>query len=400
MGSGGRAYGNISWLIAAQMLVQTAGIALVATSSLVAFAIAPAKSLATLPIALSVLSSAAMMIPASLYMQTHGRRRGFMIGAASGLCSGLVIAAAIWQRSFALFIAGHVLAGIYQAFAQYYRFAAVESAGAVHAARVIAWVISGGIIAAFAGPALARAGNSGAESGGLDAYIYLYLALALLALLALLLLMRLQMPPVARRPAADVPARTLAELLRQPAFVTAIAASTAGYAVMSMIMSGTPLAMQLCGLPLTASASVIRWHMLGMFVPSLFTGDLIRRFGVHAMMTTGALLIGAQIVVALNGISYAHFVVGLALLGAGWNFLFIGGSTLLARVWRPGEQARVQSTHDFTVFGVASIGSWAAGQLLVAAGWNTVNWVAVPLLLVALVLVLLHWRQEYGAALQ
>jgi MFS family permease len=219
-----------------------------------------------------------------------------------------------------------------------------------------------------------------------------YLVLSALALVALALLSQLRLPlPLARsqRPAT----RPMGEILRQPVFLTALAGSSAGFIVMTMVMSSTPLAMQLCGLPLAASATVIQWHMLGMFVPSLFVGDLIRRLGVLTIMGAGAVIVLAQIAVSLSGISYGHFIVGLTLLGLGWNFLFIGGSTLLMQAWRPGEQGKVQAAHDFVVFGLASLGSFGSGALLNSSGWNAVNAVALPLLLLALIMIAIYWRR-------
>jgi len=379
---------NVWLLIAAQMLAQTAAIALVATSALVAFELADNKALATLPVALSMVTGAALMVPASLFMQRFGRRPGFALGATFGIASGLVAALALWRESFLWFALANMLAGGYQAFAQYYRFAATEAVSVERQARVLSLVISGGIVAAFAGPTLARLG----ERGGVASFIEMYLTLAALAVVAMLLLSRLRLPlplPRAQRPAT----RATGEILRQPVFLTALAGSGAGFIVMTTIMSSTPLAMQLCGLPLTASATVIQWHMLGMFVPSLFVGDLIRRFGVLQIMTAGALIVLLQIAINLNGISYGHFIVGLTLLGVGWNFLFIGGSTLLLQAWRPGEQGRVQAAHDFVVFGLGSIGSFASGALLTASGWNAVNVVALPLLVLALIMIARYWRR-------
>jgi predicted MFS family arabinose efflux permease len=177
-------------------------------------------------------------------------------------------------------------------------------------------------------------------------------------------------------------------------FLTAVSASTAAFGIMSSIMSATPLAMQLCGLPLTSAASVIQWHMLGMFVPSLFVGELIRRLGERRVMLMGAVLLVLAILIARRGQAAANFYVALCLLGVGWNFLYIGGSTLLASAWRAGEEARVQASHDLTVFAVGSFGAFYAGRVLDSAGWNRVNIFMLPLLALAMLMLLLTGRRR------
>jgi predicted MFS family arabinose efflux permease len=379
---------NVALLIAAQVLGQTASIALVAISALVAFALAGGAGMATLPIALGMVASAILMMPASLFMQRYGRRHGFVLGAALGALSGVCAVAALRRHSFALFLGASVLAGAYQAFSQFYRFAAVESVAEAQRPRAISWVVSGGIVAAFSGPALARL----AARADMAAYELVFVLMALLAALAMLLLSQLQLPLLLHRP-RNQPVRPLWELVTQPLFLTAVSASTAAFAIMSSIMSATPLAMQLCGLPLTSATSVIQWHMLGMFVPSLFVGDLIRRLGELRVMSLGAALLLVAIMVARQGQAAANFYVALCLVGAGWNFMFIGGSTLLVRAWRPGEEATVQASHDLTVFAVGSFGAFYAGRVLDNAGWNRVNVFMLPLLAVALLMMFLTARR-------
>jgi MFS family permease len=370
-------------LIAAQVLGQTASITLVAISALVAYSLASNPGLATLPIAVGMVASAGLMMPASLLMQRYGRRAGFVAGAGCGvLCAASAVLAVRWH-SFPLFLLANALAGAYQACAQFYRFAAIESVAIAQRARAVSWVVSGGIVAAFSGPALARLAGQGDSL----AFQRVFVMLGALALLALLLLWRLHLPaPVNSHD--DVPPRPLRALVLQPVFLTAVTASTAGFGIMSSIMTATPLAMGLCGLPLTLAAGVIQWHMLGMFVPSLFVGELIRRTGVLRVMAVGAVLLMIAIAVARRGQALQNFYIALTLLGMGWNFLYIGGTTLLAEAWRPGEQARVQASHDLTVFGVASLGAFYSGRLLDSAGWNSVTIFMLPLLALAVVMML------------
>jgi MFS family permease len=380
---------NIALLIAAQILAQTTSIALVATSALVSFELASDKGLATLPIAISMVAGAALMMPASLFMQRYGRRAGFMLGAFGGVLCGLCAVLALRQHSLLLFLLASALLGSYQSFAQFYRFAAIESVALAQRARALSWVVSGGIVSAFTGPALARLGGA----SGLESFQKIFLILAVLAVVAMLLLSQLRLPLPARATGGATP-RPLGELITQPVFLTALAASTAGFGMMSSTMSATPLAMQLCGLSRSASASVIQWHMLGMFVPSLFVGELVRRFGPQRVIASGAVLMLGSVAVATRGQLQWQFYVALTLLGVAWNFLFVGGSSLLTEAWRPGEQARVQASHDLTVFAVASVGSFFSGRLLTSIGWNSVNVFTLPLLLLAVVMMISYSRRK------
>lgn len=374
---------NVFLLAGAQALFQTASVMVMTLSGLTGLWLAPDQGLATLPIALMMVAAAATMIPASLLMQRLGRKAGFLLGAALGCLAGLTAAGAIWLHSFWLFVFANMLVGSYQGFAQYYRFAAAEVASADFRSRAIAWVIAGGVVAALAGPNLVRV----TQGIGPLPFMGSYLALFALGVLALLMVTRLTLPPLVVAE-ADGPARPLLEIMRQPVFLTALIGSSVGYAAMAMVMTATPLAMQAGGHALGASATVIQWHVLGMFLPSFFTGNLIHRYGVLPIMGFGILLLGGQVAIALTGIGFPHFLSGLILLGVGWNFLFIGGSTLLTEAYRPTERAKTQAAHDFLTFGVVSLASFAAGGLLNAWGWRSVNLTVLPFLAMALLAVL------------
>ena len=249
------------------------------------------------------------------------------------------------------------------------------------------------MVAALAGTSIVKL----AQGISSDPFLYAYLAMVALGLAALLVISRLQLPPPPVATVEEGSARPLRQIMRQPAFITALTGSAAGYGVMMLVMTATPLAMLQCGQP--DSASVIQWHVLGMFVPSFFTGHLIARFGVLNVMLAGILLLAGHVAIALSGDAYLHLLSGLILLGMGWNFLFIGGTALLTETYRPSERARTQATHDFLVFGVMSAGSFAAGSLLDRFGWQMVNWVALPILVFALVAVLmLAWSRRKAIA--
>jgi hypothetical protein len=367
-------------LSGAQALFQTASVMIMILSGLVGLTLAADKSFATLPIAMMMVAAAAVMIPASLFMQRFGRRAGFQLGTVIGCLAGLLGTGAIWADSFWLFTFANMLFGGYQAFAQYYRFAAAEAASTDFKSRAISWVIAGGVVAAFAAPSISKL----TQDIGLVPFMASYLALFLVTFAALPLVSCLTLPALTADE-TDGPKRPLLAIMKQPVFLTALIGSSIGYAVMIMVMTATPLAMQMHGHSLAASATVIQWHVLGMFVPSFFTGTLIRRFGVLWIMAVGTVLLGGHIAIALTGNEYLHFLSGLTLVGVGWNFLFIGGTALLTEAYTPSERAKTQAAHDFLMFGAVSIASFAAGGLLNLWGWHSVNLIVVPFLAMVLI---------------
>ncbi len=380
---------NVVLLTSAQALFQTASIMLVTLSGLIGLALADDKRLATLPMALMVVAGTATMIPPSLWMQRWGRRHGFLLGTVLGMASGAVGWLAMVRHSFALFAVASALVGMYQGFAQYYRFAAAEAASAAFKSRALSWVMTGGVVAAIAGPALARY----TQDIGAEPFAASFVAIVALAMLAAALISRLQLPAVVVE-AHEGEARSLADIARQPVFFTALICSAVAFAVMVMVMTATPLAMQLCGHPLGAAATVIQGHVLGMFVPSFFTGALINRFGVVVMLLSGLLLMVAQTVVNLAGIDLPHFLAGLTLLGVGWNFMFIAATALVMQAYRPAERAKTQAMFDFITMGLASVASFSAGGLLHAWGWRGVNLAVLPaLVLAALVTLAYAWGE-------
>jgi predicted MFS family arabinose efflux permease len=379
---------NVALLTSAQALFQTASIMLVTLSGLIGLSLATDKSLATLPMALMVVAGTLTMIPASLWMQRKGRRHGFLAGTVLGMASGVVGWLSIVQHSFALFVLANVLVGMYQGFAQYYRFAAAESASHAYKSRALSWVMTGGVVAAMAGPALARF----TKDAWAEPFAASFAAIVALAVLAALMLMPLRVPPVAVEHHQGQ-ARSLIEIARQPVFYTALICSSVAFGVMVMVMTATPLAMQICGHPLGAAASVIQWHVLGMFVPSFFTGALINRFGVMTVMNLGLAILAGQVGVALSGITLPFFLSSLTLLGVGWNFMFIAATALVMQAYQPAERAKTQAMHDFITYGLASVASFSAGGLLHAWGWRAVNLSVLPALALAALALMVYTRQ-------
>lgn len=370
---------NVLLLAFSQAVMLSAVVMSVSLGAILGATLAPDKGLATLPIAMMVIGTALASLPAAILMRRHGRRAGFLIGASLGVTGSLLCALALAKSSFALFVIGHLLLGSYQGFANYFRFAAVEATDPIHATRAISWVVAGGVVAAFLGPQLGQWGREWMV-GGL--FVGSYLAQAALGLIALALISQVRLTPVAVADAVD--ARPLRQILMQPALQASILASAVGYAVMIMVMTATPLAMLGCGLTGSDVTPVIQWHAVGMFAPSFFTGSLIRRYGALPIMQTGLVLLLGHVTVAFSGIEFLHFVSALVLLGVGWNFVFIGGTTLLTQTYRPSEQLKVQAVNEFSIFALVALATLSAGWLYDRFGWITLNLAVVPLLAVAL----------------
>lgn len=380
---------NVALLAAGQAVMMTGAVLLFATGSLVGHALAEDKALATLPLALQMTASLAVIVPASFLMARIGRRGGFLLGAASAMGGAALAAHSILTGSFALFCVAAAFIGAFTGIGNYFRFAAVDASSSEYRARAIAYVLAGGVVAALIGPNLGHWGE--ALLAG-PAFAGAYLALVGLYALIFLLLTRLDIP---RPQAFDAShGRPLARILRQPAVTVAVLCGALGYAVMALIMTATPLAMHGHLHSYHDTAFVIEWHVLGMFAPSFVTGRLIQRFGVWTIMLTGALLITACVAVNLTGSSVSHFWAALFLLGVGWNFLFIGATTLLTTGYRPAEQAKVQAANDFLVFGLSTLAVLSAGFVQHHFGWRMVNLGVIPGILV--IVGALAWLR-YGA---
>lgn len=376
---------NLAILFLCQILFMSNNSLLITVGGLVGLELAANKALATMPISSAVIGTALMAIPASLMMRRLSRRTGFMLGALIGLVGGLAAAYGVFARSFWLLAAGSLVIGMYVAFAQLYRFAAAESVSETLRPRAISLVLLGGAGAGYLGPQLAKVTvNLIPETPFLGPYF----AVTGLAMVALALLSQLDLPPPAQdRGAAE--ARPLKTIMRSPVFFVAALSGMLGYLVMALIMTGTPLAMVSMGYSLPDAASVIQWHLIGMFLPSLFTGRFVARVGVVPVLFAGSVLQLASVGIALSGIGWFHFAAALALLGVGWNFLFIAASTLLTKAYTPAERAKTQAVNDFLIFATVAAASLSTGQLLHYFGWRAV--LLASLVAAVLVLLLTVW---------
>jgi len=384
---------TVLMLALCQALAMTGGSIVATTGSIVGSMLAPDRALSTLPIAVQMTGMMLATIPAALLMARIGRRPGFWIGAGIGATGAGIAAIGVFRADFALFCAGTFLLGMYNGTAQQYRFAASEIADEAFRSKAISLVLAGGVVSAIFGPEAAK-WSSELFAPVLFAGCYLVIIVLCAAAAILLCFIDLPkpLPPVLRSGG-----RPLAEIAAQPAFITAAIAGMVGYGVMSLVMTATPIAMLDCGLAFTDAAFVIQWHSLGMFAPSFVTGHLIVRFGVTRILLTGAALLLACGAINLGGLAVANFWAANVVLGVGWNFLFVGATTLLTRTYTPEEKGKVQALNDFLIFGTVALSSFASGALLSGVGWAMVQIAIMPFAVVAAGAVL-WWRHRIPAA--
>ena len=375
-----REWTSVLILSASQALSMTGSTLVLTVTALTGASLTDDAAMATLPLALQFVGTMAATIPASLLMGRVGRCQGFSIGQAIGCVFALISAYAICQGDFWLFAVGSAGLGVHNAFWQYLRFAASEAVSPPKRARAISYVLAGGVVAAVAGPWLATHSRD-LLTPVLFAGSYAVLAGLCAATILLLQTARFRSPEHVESKHGG---RPLMEIVRTPIFITAVLSSAFGYGVMILVMTATPLAMVGHGFHFSDAAFVIQWHVLGMFVPSFFTGKLIDRFGVTAIITVGVFLNLGAMILNLSGVTLENFWIALVLLGTGWNFMYIGGTTLLTECYRPEERAKVQALNDFLVFATVSVASFSSGALYSAFDWNTVNWAMVVPMVVAL----------------
>jgi MFS family permease len=320
---------------------------------------------------------AACTLPIGAIARRHGRQAAFRTGTMAGMTSGLLAALAVLLGSFWLFSAAMFLGGAYAAAVLSFRFAAADVVPQEQRARALSIVMIGGVFAGVIGPQIVTH-----TMKLLPPYLFLasYLAMAALAVVCGLVLAGISIPKLANENGGG---RPLIEIVRQRKFVAAIICGVISYLLMNFIMTAAPLAMKICGLSLESSALGLQWHVIAMYAPSLFTGSLISRFGAGRIVLAGLALTVCSIATGLAGITQTHFWVLLILLGLGWNFAFLGASSLVLECYRPEERTRVQAFNDFVVFGFVAIGSFISGGLLETYGWTMVCWVALPPLFIA-----------------
>ena len=376
---------NLGVLGVAQALGLSAMSMMVFIGGIVGRELAPRPALATLPLALAIIGLAANTVPAALLARRLGRRRAFVIGALLATAAALVLALAVSRGSFALFCGAAVVLGMNGAFVQQYRFAAAESATPEYAGRAVAYVLVGGMVGGVLGPEVARRSRHLLDAENAGGFLVLAALLTLLALVVSRLRdngTRSATPPPHRTPVAGAPEvrSAAASRLSAPGFGVAVLAAAAAYAVMSSIMTATPLHLNATGLPLDRTAIIIQSHVIAMYLPSLASGYIMDRLGVARVLLVGVVGMIASVVVGVYAASLLAFWAALVLLGLGWNMLFLGGTVLLARRAAGAERFRLQAINDFGVFGAQALASLSAGTALVLVGWDALNLAALPLL--------------------
>lgn len=386
MTKGGKAIGLLALC---QGLLLTNNIINISMNGLVGYAFAADKAWATLPLTAFVVGTALSTVPASLWMKRVGRRLGFITGCTFGICGAAINGVAAVETSFWLLVAGNFLTGGYNAFGQYYRFAAAEAVDEYGRSRAIALVLAGGIGGAIFGPESSKF----AKDALAVPYLGAYLLLVGCALAALVIQLVLRLPMLESGTHAIEPARPLRRIVAQPRLLVAVLGAAVGYAIMSFLMTSTPLAMVALHHPYATAAFVVEWHVIAMYAPSFVTGSLIRRFGVLTIMGTGAVLMLGTVATAESGTSVPLFWIALVLLGVGWNFLYVGGTTLLTTCYRPSERAKVQGLNDVLVFTSSATASLLSGIFLHIVGWHAMVRGAIPLILLVLAALLwVGWR--------
>ena len=346
----------------------TNNVTFIAINGLVGLALAPSAWMATLPVTAYVAGGALFAGLVARHQRAWGRQRAFQVGLAVAIATTALCAWAVLHREFWLLVLGATLAGYYNANAGLYRFAATEIVAPAFKDRAISWVLAGGIVGAVAGPNLALAARNALPVEFAGAYA----ALAVVALCSLATMSFIRFPALAV-PTAAAPGRPLREIAAQPVFIVAVVACALGYGVMNLLMAATPIAMAMCTHPFASTALVLEWHVLGMFVPSFFTGSLIKRFGAVRVMAAGVVLNLVCIAVALSGVELERFLIALFALGVGWNFLFIGGTSLFTAAYRPEEKTKAQAALDTVVFSTMTLTSFSSGALVTTQGWTLLN---------------------------
>ena len=382
---------NIPILALCQALFMSGTSLMVATTALVGYSLADNKIYASLPFTLQLLATMLTSIPAAMLMAKIGRKASFLSGTIIAMFGAATCAYAVVLHNFSLFVVGSILIGIFSGFANFYRFTAADDVDKEHKSRAISYVLAGGVLAAIIGPNLAnftRDSISGAAFAGS------YASIIILYVLSFIFLNFLDLPHqnIQTQKQHRSSGRPLKSIASQPRFIIAVISGMLGYATMTLVMTATPLAMHQHQHIYADTAFVIQWHVLGMFAPSYFTGHLIKRFGLIPVMFTGAVFGLACIFINLAGMTVNHFWLALLLLGISWNFLFIGATTLLTETYSESEKFKTQALNDFLVFSVVSAASLSAGILHHKFGWQFVNYMAIPAIIIIIISLLWLYR--------
>ncbi|MEZ5752319.1 MAG: MFS transporter [Paracoccaceae bacterium] len=377
---------NVAVLVAAQAFLGSQMPLIFTTAGLAGQTLAPNPCWATMPISMAVLGSMLAATPMSNLMQRKGRRYGFTVGSIAAMFGAMICALGLRYGSFTLFLVGTLLVGVYMSAQGFYRFAATDTASDEFKPKAISYVMAGGLLSALMGPQLVKV----TADAMVVPFLGTYVAVVVINLVGMWLFALLDLPaPKAQAHGAAIEGRSRGEMLREPMIVVAIICATVSYALMNLVMTSTPLAVVGCGFETGDAADIVSAHVIAMYAPSFITGHLIARFGVEKIIGTGLVILAGAGAVALTGVELEQFFIALILLGIGWNFGFIGGTTMLARSHSPAERGRIQGINDAIVFGGVTVASLSSGTLLncsgsdIETGWQLVNLSMIPFLVLA-----------------
>lgn len=379
------AHRNVLVLVASQAILGSQLPMIFTIAGLAGQSLAPNACWATLPISAMVIGSMLTATPLSAFMARYGRRAGFVVGTMGGALGAAIGAYGLMQSSFLLFVIGALFSGMYMSAQGFYRFAAADTASEAFRPKAISWVMAGGLLSAIVGPQLVKL----TAQAMVIPFLGTYLTVIALNILGVGLFAALKIPKPRAPVAGEAQGRSRLELIRTPRIAVAVIVATVSYALMNLVMTSSPLAVVGCGYQTSDAADVVTAHVLAMYVPSFFTGHLIARFGVEKVMATGLVILAGAGAVAMAGVELSNFFVALVLLGLGWNFGFIGATTMLTSAHAPAERGRMQGMNDFIVFGGVTLASFSSGGLMNCsggtpqAGWQAVNMAMLPFLVLA-----------------
>jgi MFS family permease len=385
---------NLFLLTLCQAIGQSANTMMFTATALSVVTFFPMRDLATLPVTMQHLGVMLWVFPAALLMQRQGRRFGFRVGSVFGMAGATTCGLGLYFANFPVMCLGGLILGYAVASLQMYRFAAVELVPPSYRARAISWVTAGGVVAGMIGPAVSQ----WSYDKMVPMYVATYASMVVVHLIVFVVMSFIRFPPM-HEPAPTagmtvVPPRPLWEIATQPRFAASVIAAMLAFGTMSFLMSASPLAIVACGLPHTEAHWVIFLHVMGMFIPSFFTGNLINRFGVLNVMFCGAAILLLGVTIALMGMGEWNFRIALTLNGVGWNFLFIGATSLVTTCYRPSERGKAQALNDFLVFGTTATASFLAGFLQERLGWVPLNQASIVLIGIAAMAVVWLWAQR------
>ncbi len=396
---------NLVLLTCCQAIGQSANTMMFTATALSVVTFFSDRDLATLPVTMQHLGVMLWVFPAALLMQRKGRRFGFKVGSLFGMLGATVCGTGLYFANFPLMCLGGLILGYAVACLQMYRFAAVELVSASYRAKAISWVTAGGVVAGIIGPTVAH----WSYDKLMPLYIGTYASMVGVHIVVFTVMSFIRFPPMGDAAPAQVtaraevvePPRSLWTIASQPRYAASVIAAMVAFGTMSFLMSASPLAIVGCGLPHTEAHWVIFLHVMGMFVPSFFTGNLINRFGVLPVMWCGALVLLVGIGTALAGMATLNFEISLTAVGVGWNFLFVGATSLVVTCYRPNERGKAQALNDFLVFGTTATSSFLAGFMQERLGWAPLNRASVVLVGIAMAAIVWLWlqrRREVAAA--